>query len=279
MDERARHGAVPVIAGVAVLAGVLGVGYAFAAALITSPQEAPEWLVARPIAHRGLHTGDARVPENSLAAFRAAADGGHPLELDVHLSADGVAVVFHDATLERMTGDPRPVAEVTSEELAGLRLLGSDEHVPTLADVLALVEGRVPVLVEIKQRGEVGVLERAVLDDLRGYPGEYAIQSFNPYTLAYVRTADPRVVRGQLSGTFADEDLPGWQVFALRNLLLNWTSRPAFIAFELEGLPTWGTSLQQARGRPLLAWTPDDPESFERAQRLCDGIIFDPGAF
>ncbi len=261
------------------LAVALGLLYAFAAALIATPQSTPEWLVDRPIAHRGLHSDDSLVPENSLAAFRAAADGGHPIELDVHLSADGVAVVFHDDTLERMTGDPRPIAEVTSAELAELRLLGSDEHVPTLAEVLALVEGRVPLLVEIKQRGEVGELERAVLGELAPYRGEYAIQSFNPFTLAYVRRADPRVARGQLSGTFSNEDLPTWQVFALRNLLLNWTSRPAFIGFELEGIPSWGTSLQRARSRPLLGWTADDPESFERAQRLCDGVIFDPGAF
>jgi len=269
-------GALAWSAGLATVAGVL---YAFATALVATPQPAPEWLVARPIAHRGLHSGDSLVPENSRAAFRAAADGGHPIELDVHLSADGVVVVFHDDTLERMTGDPRPIAKVTSAELAKLRLLDSDEHVPTLAEVLALVEGRVPLLVEIKQRGEVGALEQAVLAELATYPGEYAIQSFNPFTLAYVREADPRIARGQLSGTFSKEDLPAWQVFALRNLLLNWTSRPAFVAFELEGLPSWGTSLQRARGRPLLGWTAEDPESFERAERLCDGIIFGPSGF
>ncbi len=279
MSERTGRTATRVAAATAVAAVIAGAGYAFTTALVMPLQDAPEWLVTRPIAHRGLHTDDSRVPENSMAAFRAAADGGHPIELDVHLSADGIAVVFHDDTLERMTSDARAIGELTTDELARVRLLDSDEHIPTLAEVLALVEGRVPMLVEIKQRGDVGALEQAVLDDLAAYPGEYAIQSFNPFSLAYVRRADPRIVRGQLSGTFSEEDLPAWQVFALHNLLLNWTSRPAFIGFEIEALPTWGTSLQRARGRPLIGWTADDPESFERAQHLCDGIIFDPGAF
>lgn len=258
---------------------VVAAGWAAATDLIATPHAAPGWLRATPIAHRGLHTGDAIRPENSLAAFRAAAERGYPIELDVHLSSDGVPVVFHDDRLERMTGDARLVSEVASAELRTLALLGSGEHVPTLAEVLALVEDRVPVLIEIKQRGEPGALEAAVVDVVREHPGEIAVQSFNPYSLAYIKRVAPDLPRGQLSGSFAGEDLPAWQVFALRHTLMNWTSRPAFIAYELDALPTWGTSLQRARGRPLLAWTASTSEQYERAQHLSDGVIFGPGAF
>ncbi len=274
-----RHTLLLATAGVLGLTAVLAAGWSYAAGLLTAPQPAPAWLVASPIAHRGLHTADQSRPENSMAAFRAATDAGYPIELDVHLSADGIPVVFHDDTLERMTGDPRGISEVTGGELSRITLLDTGETVPALRDVLALVEGRVPVLIEIKQRGDVGVLEQAVVDALTGYPGEVAIQSFNPYSLAYVRSVAPGVTRGQLSGTFAGEDLPGWQEFALKRFLMNWASRPAFVVFELDGLPTTSTSLQQARGLPLIAWTAIDPETYEAAQRLADGVIFDPGAF
>lgn len=264
---------------VVVVTVALAVGWSYAAGLLVPLQDTPPWLVASPIAHRGLHTGDDRRPENSMAAFRAAVDDGYPVELDVHLSADGIPVVFHDANLERLTGDTRDIGEVTAEELSRLALLGTDETVPSLGDVFGLIEGRVPVLIEIKQRGEAGALEQAVIDVLAGYRGEVAVQSFNPYSLRYLRNHAPNLPRGQLSGSFTGEDLPTWQVFALRNLLMNWASQPAFIAYELEALPSAATTLQQARGRPLIAWTVSDPTGYEAAQLRADGIIFDPGAF
>ncbi|MBS3956846.1 MAG: glycerophosphodiester phosphodiesterase [Clostridiales bacterium] len=279
MDPRALTFVRATIGAAAAGTLICGVGWSIAADLISTPQEAPTWLRETPIAHRGLHTGDAVRPENSLAAFRAAADGGYPIELDVHLAADGVPVVFHDDALERMTGDPRLVSEVTSAELKNLALLNSSERIPALDEVLALVENRVPILIEIKQRGEPGALERAVVNVVRAHPAEVAVQSFNPYSLAYVKTIAPDLPRGQLSGSLAGEKLPGWQTFALRHTLMNWASKPAFIAYELDALPSWGTSLQRARGRPLLGWTANNPEDFERAQHVCDGVIFSHGAF
>jgi glycerophosphoryl diester phosphodiesterase len=141
--------------------------------------QAPAWLRSRPVAHRGLH--DAARPENSLAAFEASAQAGHPIELDVHLTADGHAVVFHDDDLPRMTGRPGRVADATLAELRALPLLDTDERIPSLDDVLALVHGRVPVLVELKARAPYGPLEQAVRDRLRRRPGAYAVQSLDPW--------------------------------------------------------------------------------------------------
>ncbi len=267
----------PLVA-VALLA-VNGAGYWIATGAVPPAEERAAWIEGAVIAHRGLHTDDARRPENSLAAFREAVREGFPIELDVHLSADGEVVVFHDDTLERMTGDPRAISEVTLTGLDELRLLGSDERIPTLGEVLDLVDGRVPVLVEIKQRGtDVGALERAVVRALEGYPGEVAVQSFNPFSLAEVERLDPTIPRGQLASRFEGEDLSGIEVFALRSLLMNWRGRPHFIAYDIDALPTLGTRIQQLRGRPLIGWTARTPEEMARASELCDGVIFDPGA-
>ncbi len=256
-----------------------GAGYWFATGGIPPTEERAGWVEGAQIAHRGLHTDDGRQPENSLSAFREALRKDFPIELDVHLSSDGEVVVFHDETLERMTGDPRALSEVTAGDLAGLRLLDSDERIPTLREVLDLIEGDVPLLIEIKNRdGEVGPLENAVLRELANYRGEVAIQSFNPFSLAAVRDGDPLIPRGQLASRFEGENLAAYEVLALRSLLMNWKSRPHFIAYELDALPTLGTRLQQIRGRLLIGWTATSPEEMERAAVLCDGVIFGPGA-
>jgi len=134
----------------------------------------PAWLTARPYAHRGYHH-DAQHPENSLAAFLAAAEAGLGVELDVRLTSDGQLVVFHDGSLERMTGDRRQVADVDLSDLRRLRLLGSDERVPTLREALDAVGGRVPLLIEIKSRGHAGLLEERVAEELSRYAWRYHV--------------------------------------------------------------------------------------------------------
>lgn len=273
---RGRNG---IIAALLLLLLAPGALYWFATGGVPPAEERADWIEGALIAHRGLHTDDSRRPENSMAAFKAAVRSGYPIELDVHLSADDEVMVFHDDTLERMTSDPRAIADVPLAELRELKLLESEERIPTLGEVLDMVDGQVPVLVEIKNRGErMGPLETAVVEELRGRPGEYAIQSFNPFSLAEVRAADPRIPRGQLASRFEGEDLAFHEVFALRSLLMNWKSRPHFIAYEIDGLPSLGTRLQQLRGRPLIGWTANTPEAMDRAAELCDGVIFDPGA-
>jgi len=234
----------------------------------------PSWLRRRPIAHRGLH--DAVRPENSLAAFEAAARAGHPIELDVHLTADGHAIVFHDDTLSRMTGRPGTVAEHTLAELTALRLLDTDERVPSLAQVLERVAGRVPLLVELKPTGgPTGPLEQAVCDVLARFPGEHAVQSFDPWSMLWMRRHAPHLPRGMLAGDMRSEGLPPHQVVVLENLLLAPAVLPDFIGYELRALPHWAPSLCRRLGRPLLAWTIRDEAALRRARGLVDNVIFE----
>lgn len=240
---------------------------------------APSWLWRRPIAHRGLHDAafPQERPENSLAAFEAAAGAGHPVELDVHLTADGKVVVFHDDTLERMTGRPGRVAEHTLAELTALPLLGGPERVPSLDEALERIHGRVPALVELKSTGAsaVGRLERAVCDVLARWPDEHAVQSFNPWSMLWMHRHAPHLPRGMLSGDMRDEGLPLHQAIALEHLLLAPAVRPDFIGYELCALPHWAPSLWRRLGRPLLAWTVRDEAGLRRARGLVDNVIFE----
>jgi glycerophosphoryl diester phosphodiesterase len=258
------------------LAAVAAV-FAFATGGVPS-REPASWLTATTVAHRGQWTSGPLRPENSLGAFQEAADNGFAIELDVHRTADGHTVVIHDEDLQAMTGQPGMVAEMTLAEIKNRPLLGGDERIPTLEQVLSLVKGRVPVFVEIKNEGEVGDLEDDVAAQLSAYAGEAAVMSFNPFSLARVAQSAPQVPRGQLSSAFEDEDLAFYEVFLLRNLLMNWKSRPDFIAYDLTELPSIGTTLQKWRGRPLLGWTAKDRNELSAARKGVDAVIADPDA-
>ena len=150
------------------------------------------WLFSRPIAHRGLHGIDA--PENSLAAFGKAIEAGFPIEIDVRPIDDGTVVVFHDDKLTRMTDLDGYVCNMTKSDLEKVRLRNSDERIPTFKEVLEFVDGRTPLLIEIKNDSTVGQLERDTLELLSSYKGEYAVQSFNPYSMEFFKKKDRKSV-------------------------------------------------------------------------------------
>lgn len=158
------------------------------------------WLFSRPIAHRGLH--DTEVPENSLLAFEKAIDEGFPIEIDVRPIDDGTVVVFHDERLTRMTDRDGYVCNLTDADLKEIRLKNSDQKIPTFAEVLEFVNGRAPLLIEIKNESKVGTLERNTLELLNSYKGEFAVQAFNPYSLEFFKKNAPQIQRGQLSCFF-----------------------------------------------------------------------------
>ena len=227
-------------------------------------------------AHRGLHGGGRA--ENSLSAFAAAADAGFAIELDVRLSSDGVLMVFHDDTLDRVTDESGRVDARSAEELSKIRLSGTDDTIPTFSEVLALVNGRVPLLVEIKEdAGKYGVTERTV-EALRGYKGDFLIESFNPLALARVKKLMPEAVRGVLSETFFKEKkyrAPTY--FILQNLLLNFLCKPDFVAFNHEHSKNAALRLVRRLFRvPTLAWTVRSQREERGAKSHgFDGVIFE----
>ncbi len=230
------------------------------------------WLVETPIAHRGYH--DKTAPENSLGAFAKAIEKGYAIELDVHLLADDTVVVFHDESLARMTSNDGYLKYLNKEDIKSLRLAGTKETIPTLAEVLALVDGKVPLLIEVKNKYKVGKLEQAVINLLKHYKGEFAIQSFNPYSLAYFKKHAPNFLRGQLSGYFKGEKLAWLKKFMLKSMRLNKkVSEPHFISYEASTLPNRYT--KKYKNLPLLAWAVKSKEEYMNIIKYCDNVIFE----
>ncbi|MBO5907553.1 MAG: glycerophosphodiester phosphodiesterase [Clostridia bacterium] len=227
-------------------------------------------------AHRGLH-GEG-VAENSISAFKAAVEAGYGIELDVRLSADGELVVFHDDTLERVCGISGKVSDFTAKELSNMRLSGTDDGVPTFLEVLALVSGKVPLLVEIKEDpGKYGVSDKTV-EILKDYEGDYIIESFNPLSLGNVAKKLPDVPRGILAQNYYKyEQYKKPLYFILRCLLVNRICKPSFIAYDHRDYKC--VSLRIARrlfGAVTFAWTVRSQKE-ERAAREhgFDSVIFE----
>ena len=235
---------------------------------------APAWLVATPIAHRGLH--DETRPENSLIAIEAALQRGFPVEIDVQVSADGRAVVFHDWNLLRLTGFDARVKMISSAEIAKLRLAGGSERIPLLEDVLDLIRGRQAVIIEIKNRKRPCALEPAVSRILRNYQGDVAIHSFNPFSLGWFRRNHPGLCRGQISCSFDTDDMAGWKKNILARYGMNWMSRPHFISHHWKQLPAIVPALLRRLIRmPLLTWTVRSAKEQAAALRYADNVFFE----
>ena len=227
-------------------------------------------------AHRGLHNGERA--ENSISAFRAAVEAGYGIELDIRLSKDGKLVVFHDDTLDRVCGREGKVIDFTADELATFSLSGTADGVPLFSDVLSLVNGRVPLLVEIKEDAGVSAVSLAACEMLKGYKGEFIVESFNPLSLKTVRENMPEISRGILSQRYFEYERCRKPLFlALQALLLNFLCRPAFIAYDHRHARAFGRRFVRAFFKaPTLAWTVRSAEEEKVARENgFDGIIFE----
>lgn len=230
------------------------------------------WLVETPIAHRGLHGKN--VPENSLLAFSKAIEKGYAIEFDVQMLADGTLVLFNDESLARMTGNDGYLKYLHKEDLKALTLKGTKEHIPTLEQALELVDGKVPLLIEIKNPYKVGKIEQAVIDVLKKYKGEFAVQSFNPYSVGYFKKHAPNFVRGQLSSYFKGERLNFFKKLVLRRMSLNKkVSEPHFINYEESALPN--RYVKKYKNLPLLAHVVKSKEEYLKVVKYCDNIVFE----
>ncbi|MCJ2134345.1 glycerophosphodiester phosphodiesterase [Methylobacterium sp. J-026] len=243
---------------------------------------APDWLTARPIAHRGLHDRGAGRPENTLAAARAAIAGGFAIECDVQLSADGEAMVFHDAALGRLTEAREAVAERSAAELGTLAVAGTAETIPTLPAFLAAVAGAVPVVIEVKSRydGDLRLATRAA-QVAAAYEGPVALKSFDPQVVAGLRPLCPATIpRGIVAETTQDDPvyaaLPPSDRLALSNLLHFAETRPDFLSWRVDDLPCAPTYLCRLLGRiPVMAWTVRTEDQRARAGAHADQMVFE----
>ena len=240
---------------------------------------ARSWIKQVPIAHRGLHECGKGIVENSISAFEAAVAHGYAIELDVQVTRDGDAAVFHDERLERLTDTVGKVRRRTSEELAAIPLSGTTEGIPNLQQVFDLVQGKVPILVEIKNpTRKVGKLEGRVADLLASYTGDAAVQSFNPLALQWFHKNAPHIARGLLASDYRNitqVNMSRRARFIMKNLLLSPLGRPNFIGYDVDALPAFAPALMRKVGLPLLAWTVRTDAQRVTSARHADNIIFE----
>ncbi len=240
--------------------------------------------LSRPLAHRGLHDLQANAPENSPEAYRRAIAGGYGIELDVQISADGRAMVFHDADLDRMTGAHGPVRAQTATDLAGIPLKGGDSQtIPTLRDILGLVAGRAPLLIEIKDQDgrlgrNTGALEQAVVEDLARYDGPVAVMSFNPYAVKNIHDASPGLAVGLTTTDFSNpfwSRLPAAQRKSLSEISDLERVGACFISHDQHALARPRVAEIRASGRAVLSWTIRSPAEERAARKLADNVTFE----
>ncbi len=236
-----------------------------------------------PLAHRGLHDSSCGRPENSRSAVLAAMGSGYGIEVDVQVSRDGEAFVFHDQDLSRLTGRAGLIGKASAESLVETRLLNSSETIPRLSDILDLVAGRVPVLIEIKDVDEMfnpidGRLESVVCDQARRYPGPVALMSFHPESVARCASLAPDVPRGLVTGSFCSEDWPGvfeHRLAELRSLSSLDNTGASFVSHEWQDLESGNLGPARHQGIDILCWTVRSPDEEAVARRDAANITFE----
>lgn len=230
-------------------------------------------------AHRGLYNKKAGVPENTMTAFRKAVEAGYGIELDVQLCRDGEVVVFHDFDLKRVCGIEGAVSDFTYQELQAFPLMGTKERIPRFRDVLKLVDGKVPLLVEMKVKSrefDGGVCAKA--DELLSrYSGEYVVESFHPWALLWYRRHRPEVCRGQLSMNFQRREAAFTPVhYMARHLMMNFLGRPDFIAYDIRDRSSVSRNIcRRLFGAPSAAWTVKSREQLLAVKPYFDAYIFE----
>lgn len=236
-------------------------------------------------AHRGLHSEG--IPENSMAAFNAAKEGGYGVELDVHLLADGNLAVVHDSTLKRVTGLSGTVEELNTDQLKDCRLCGTEETIPEFSQVLKLFNGEAPLIVELKAaNGNHAALSKAVCDMLESYPGPYCLESFDPRCVLWLKKNRPELIRGQLVEDYVGRKFPK-APFVLRWLMRenmsNFLTKPDFIAYRFEDRGCTRSNTLCAKRMARVSWTLTSQDDYDTAVKegwipIFEGFLPDPDA-
>ena len=243
----------------------------------------PQAFLTRPITHRGYHNRARGVIENSASAVSAAIAAGYGIEVDLQLSSDGVPMVFHDETLDRLTGEHGDLNARTAAELQTIRLTGSTDTIPTLAGILTLIAGRVPLLIEIKDQSLTmsatdGRLEAATAQGLAGYAGPVALMSFNPHSVAHMATLAPALPRGLTTSAYDPIDwhpLPQRACDALRDIPDYDRTLSSFVSHEASDLNRPRVTALRAQGAAILCWTIKSAEAEAEARKIAQNITFE----
>lgn len=225
------------------------------------------FLIQNIISHRGIHD-NRKIYENSLQAIKKARDKGYIIEIDIHLTKDNKIVVFHDYNTERITGKNLIIENSTYKDLNNQNIL----HIPLLEEVLDIVDRKVPLLIEIKQQNKVGPLEGNLMNILKNYQGEYAIQSFNPKVLYWFKKNHPNILRGQLSCEYKNKKINNLKKIILKNMIFNSITKPNFISYKYNEL-TLNKILKYKKKYIILGWTVQKETEYNKYIKYYDNLI------
>jgi len=236
-----------------------------------------------PIAHRGLHNAKNGVIENSLGAIKAAINGGYGIEIDIQPSSDLTPMVFHDYLLDRLTGQSGPIKSHTTDALGEIKLVGSDESIPTLSEVLNVIDGQVPLLVEIKDQDmrlgpDIGNFQDHVCNVLKDYTGPLAVMSFSPASMARVKELAPDLSIGLVTDPFKAEDwpnVPEARRHELASIPVAESIDIDFISHQQKDLGSPVVAKLKSRGLPIFCWTIRSAEDETRARKIADNVTFE----
>lgn len=230
------------------------------------------FLKGRLIAHRGMHNRKAKIPENSLQAFVRAIENNYTIELDLHILKDNSVVVFHDDNLKRMTGIDENIIDTTYDEIKSLKLNNTENHIPLFKDVLEIVSGKVPLIIEFKYDAMPGRLEEETMKLLKAYKGEFAVKSFNPLSVNWFKKNYPNIIRGQLVSNYEHVKLNKFLKLLLKNMCFNFITKPDFISFDIQMLPNKKAE-KFRKTKPVLGWVVRNKEDMRKAKGYCDNYI------
>lgn len=230
-----------------------------------------KFLKERIIAHRGVHN-EKDIIENSLEAFKEAVNKNYIIELDVHFLKDGEVVVFHDDNIERMTGINKNLKDCTYDEIRNIKLLNKNTYIPKFSDVLKLVDGKVPILIELKNDNKVGLLESSLVQILKKYNGKYAVQSFNPLSIMWFKNNYPNIIRGQLVCKFKNKKMDNIKKFILKTMFFNIITNPDFISHSVDDL-SYKEVNKIKKNKFILGWTVRNKERYDELIKYYDNLI------
>ncbi len=234
------------------------------------------WIKNSKIAHRGLHTLDKTIPENSMTAMKLAVEKGYGIECDINVLKDGTVVVFHDHNLKRLVGKEEFLKDLNYDDIKDLKILGTNESIPTLKQTLEMVNGKVPLLIELKPLGNNTMLCERFIETIKNYKGVYGIHSFNPYIVNWFRKNHPEIIRGQITEYFSnDPKMKRITKYLMRSMFFNAFTKPDFINYGLRDLPNKYCDRIYRKGVCVIAYASRNQDEFDMVKKHYDNSVFE----
>lgn len=234
------------------------------------------WIQNELIAHRGFHSKDGSVPENSIAAFKEAIQRGYGIEFDINVLGDGTVMCFHDINFKRLCGVDKNLADVDLKYAKTLHLLNTSEQIPTLKEVLDFVDGRVPLLIELKPLGDNDTLCREFMKVMNGYTGKWAMHSFHPKTVLWFKINHPEVIRGQVTEFFKDDPkMKNVTKFLMKTMAFNLFTKPDFINYGVVDMPNKYLDRVFKKGVTVIGYASQNQEQFDMVKEHYHNSVFE----